>query len=267
LLVYDVCLISVKYIDYLGERKMKRSFIWSPVVAAALAAFAWAPSHASTVAVSWYEVNVATAGTDFGAAQCCQTLNNEVQTGLSGGRPVLNNAGSAPLAESPGTVLPWWTPGGAVTLESTNSNYTLPASQNMFVPNGTGVNPPGDSVHYQTAIFTGNLTIAAGGTIFFGGDDDVFLALNGQIVDQIGGVHSTTDDTYTIPVGGGGTYALTLFYADRDQVDANLQFSTTGTLTAAVPEPSTWAMMILGFLGVGFMAYRRKSNGPAFRIA
>jgi hypothetical protein len=27
---------------------------------------------------------------------------------------------------------------------------------------------------------------------------------------------------------------------------------------AAVPEPSTWAMMILGFFGVGFMAYRRK---------
>ena len=29
---------------------------------------------------------------------------------------------------------------------------------------------------------------------------------------------------------------------------------------APVPEPSTWAMMILGFAGVGFMAYRRKSK-------
>jgi hypothetical protein len=28
---------------------------------------------------------------------------------------------------------------------------------------------------------------------------------------------------------------------------------------AAVPEPSTWAMLILGFLGVGLMAYRRKA--------
>jgi hypothetical protein len=33
------------------------------------------------------------------------------------------------------------------------------------------------------------------------------------------------------------------------------------TLLAAVPEPSTWAMMILGFFGVGFTAYRRKSQG------
>jgi hypothetical protein len=40
---------------------------------------------------------------------------------------------------------------------------------------------------------------------------------------------------------------------------------TVGTVSA-VPEPSTWAMMILGFAGIGFMAYRRKSK-PAFRLA
>lgn len=32
------------------------------------------------------------------------------------------------------------------------------------------------------------------------------------------------------------------------------------------PEPSTWAMMILGFAGIGFMAYRRK-NKPAWMAA
>lgn len=46
---------------------------------------------------------------------------------------------------------------------------------------------------------------------------------------------------------------------------ADAGFPTAGFWTAsfptvaAVPEPSTWAMMILGFLGVGFMAYRRKA--------
>jgi PEP-CTERM motif len=40
----------------------------------------------------------------------------------------------------------------------------------------------------------------------------------------------------------------------------------TADFTAAVPEPSTWAMMILGFAGVGFMAYRRKSK-PALMAA
>jgi hypothetical protein len=36
--------------------------------------------------------------------------------------------------------------------------------------------------------------------------------------------------------------------------------SVSDPITAAVPEPSTWAMMILGFCGLGFMAYRRKSS-------
>jgi hypothetical protein len=36
---------------------------------------------------------------------------------------------------------------------------------------------------------------------------------------------------------------------------------------APVPEPSTWAMMILGFAGVGFMAYRRKSRDANLRLA
>ena len=35
---------------------------------------------------------------------------------------------------------------------------------------------------------------------------------------------------------------------------------------AAVPEPSTWAMMLLGFAGIGFVAYRRKAK-PALMAA
>jgi hypothetical protein len=33
-----------------------------------------------------------------------------------------------------------------------------------------------------------------------------------------------------------------------------------GTITPAVPEPSTWAMMILGFFGIAFMTYRQRKN-------
>ncbi len=42
-----------------------------------------------------------------------------------------------------------------------------------------------------------------------------------------------------------------------------LQVTTT---VAAVPEPATWAMMIIGFASVGFLAYRRKSKAN-FRFA
>ena len=43
-------------------------------------------------------------------------------------------------------------------------------------------------------------------------------------------------------------------------------YGFTVGVEAAVPEPSTWAMMILGFFGVGFMAYRRKNTLAAFRF-
>jgi hypothetical protein len=48
------------------------------------------------------------------------------------------------------------------------------------------------------------------------------------------------------------------------EVDGTL--TAVVTAVAAVPESSTWAMMILGFAGVGFMAYRRK-NGVLRRVA
>src|SRR2546430_10646099 len=35
----------------------------------------------------------------------------------------------------------------------------------------------------------------------------------------------------------------------------------------AVPEPSTWAMMILGFAGIGFMAYRRSRKSSAMALS
>ena len=34
----------------------------------------------------------------------------------------------------------------------------------------------------------------------------------------------------------------------------------------AVPEPSTWAMMLLGFVGLGYAAFRRRSKGLAVAI-
>jgi hypothetical protein len=39
-----------------------------------------------------------------------------------------------------------------------------------------------------------------------------------------------------------------------------------GSITA-VPEPSSWAMLILGFAGIGFMAHRRKRTGSALAAA
>jgi hypothetical protein len=46
---------------------------------------------------------------------------------------------------------------------------------------------------------------------------------------------------------------------------AQLGASTSLPQVGAVPEPSTWAMLILGFFGIGFVAYRQKGK-PALRL-
>jgi hypothetical protein len=40
-----------------------------------------------------------------------------------------------------------------------------------------------------------------------------------------------------------------------------------GVFASAIPEASSWMMMMLGFLGVGLVAYRRERPRPAFRVA
>ncbi len=72
-----------------------------------------------------------------------------------------------------------------------------------------------------------------------------------------------------------GTASLSAFVDPTFTIDApdpdlfQIVFSEDITnspdVTNAVPEPSTWAMMLLGFAGVGFMAYRRKS-GAALKV-
>ena len=42
----------------------------------------------------------------------------------------------------------------------------------------------------------------------------------------------------------------------------NGEFIADNFTVAAVPEPSTWAMMLLGFAGLGFITFRRKRSRP-----
>lgn len=41
----------------------------------------------------------------------------------------------------------------------------------------------------------------------------------------------------------------------------------TLVINGSVPEPSTWAMMILGFAGIGFLSYRRSRKSAAIAAA
>ena len=82
---------------------------------------------------------------------------------------------------------------------------------------------------------------------------DLFVAANTL------GAH--TDDSQS------GFIDPVICFADPDDaLRYELVFAPGVGNVAAAPEPSTWAMMILGFAGIGCMAYRRKST-PTFRFA
>jgi hypothetical protein len=61
---------------------------------------------------------------------------------------------------------------------------------------------------------------------------------------------------------GPGSYGFSYLNGNDATTSGSAEIDgyTSFTLTSAVPEPSTWAMIILGFAGVGFMAYRRRNN-------
>jgi hypothetical protein len=92
----------------------------------------------------------------------------------------------------------------------------------------------------------------------FGGSPVTFLLSNGDTFTQ-----GSTASGYAVPdfVGARDSTAFTSILVTTPDSVLNLN-----NFVYAVPEPSTWAMMLLGFLGLGFMAYRRKAS-PALMAA
>jgi choice-of-anchor C domain-containing protein len=84
----------------------------------------------------------------------------------------------------------------------------------------------------------------------------------GSLSDTIQHDGSTTSDLgWTLYTGffTATTNSTTLSFAELDNC-CNGGVLLDSVSVDAVPEPATWAMMILGFAGLGFMAYRRKSS-------
>jgi hypothetical protein len=82
------------------------------------------------------------------------------------------------------------------------------------------------------------------------------------------GVGGSISGKWDAPEGQGTTLALQLdnILVGRSYINFHtIQFpggEIRGNI-GAVPEPSTWAMMILGFAGVGYMTYRRRKTALA----
>jgi hypothetical protein len=93
------------------------------------------------------------------------------------------------------------------------------------------------------------------------------LALGGT---QIGGGDFTTPSSFSFgPLPSSGIYTLNFNVENFQQAGGNPTALDVAASVRSVPEASTWAMMILGFFGLGFMGYRKslKIAKPTFRMA
>jgi hypothetical protein len=106
--------------------------------------------------------------------------------------------------------------------------------------NGTGLT---DVLNVQIGSQSNHVTLTADGSSFF---NRPFATYTFDYV----ATSSSTAVNFTL-------FSSTDFGNNDPLIDgASFQQIAVG----AVPEPSTWAMMILGFAGVGFMAYRRRNQ-------
>ena len=130
------------------------------------------------------------------------------------------------------------------TVDSVDTSFALP-NQLIYIGTGYSINDNGISFYDSADNYSYNFAAdgAVGGTHYpgygCGGAAYCLLGPETGNDDQTGGSN-----------GYPGSPIFTSFALD----------DFTVTLAGAVPEPSTWAMMILGFFGLGFMAYRRKDK-------
>lgn len=159
-----------------------------------------------------------------------------------------------------------------ITFTSTDAFNTSANGQATISPFGTTFN---------------NLSFVPAGTV--GGFTEVLfniqvpnnsnppITVSFQFTDQVPttfGDLVLNDNVFDFTLGNGSNFFLAS--TSGGEIIKSGSLVTSGNMSAfqqvrvdtvtATPEPATWAMMILGFAGVGFLAYRRKGRGQTLRI-
>jgi len=127
-------------------------------------------------------------------------------------------------------------------------------------------NPPLSStlVDNSYMLFTGTIFLTAGDNFFtIQHDDGLQLSLDGGIglVVNVPGPTPPITTPFDIVAPSTGTFNFTMSYGECCDGPAVLSWRyPTGAPVGDLPEPATWAMMLLGFGGIGIALRRRKQD-------
>ncbi len=158
--------------------------------------------------------------------------------------------------------IPYLVGGSISSLQLTSGNFTIPSTPACFPPSAgcTPVTTPSSSIGNFFILTSGSITswmvqnsttpsnifwlfmstFGSGGSNGIGPFGDFVVSTNADFVNNVisGAVKEELGPTR-------GNWSL------------------ASSVVSSVPEPSTWAMMLIGFAGIGFMAYRRSRKALA----
>ena len=91
------------------------------------------------------------------------------------------------------------------------------------------------------------------------------VAIDGTDHIDISPVPSSAYALYTFTFTGTGSDTLSISNQNNPSYQVIDNVSVTGS-GSTIPEPSTWAMMLIGFAGLGFVGYRRTRKGVSIEV-
>ena len=266
------------------NRSRLTSLVFRPRVAAPKSAVALAMVAAALFAsqASATTFDLATLN-DYITGSGRSTVNHGYFTGLNGtGNEIFNSVGTQ--------LMPWTQSLG--NADQASLNFTVPTMGNnagkIYMSAGALFPIPiGQTLGQNQSGYSGDYNLGNGFPLYFAFSNptyDVNCGFNCQTITQVpvtvnslyvtGGAGATITgysdlghtviDTMTIT--GSGLQQITLNWTGIEEIAINgssyyvNDIEVNDPIAGSVPEPSTWAMMLLGFFCIGFMAYRQKSK-------